>query len=135
MCPPSKDTKLYAFDGLSKFLKRAWRGGGPAPLRGRDRGALLEAICRLRARLGLVVFMYTPSHVGIVPNAYADAAAKSHLSEPWEGDSAQQAILPHVDEFRPVHNIASLAELAAALSREPARRQEGVGEWLRMLPA
>jgi len=46
-----------------------------------------------------------------------------------------QAILPHVDEFRPVHNIASLAELAAALSREPTRRQEGVGEWLRMLPA
>ncbi|MFN4088032.1 MAG: vWA domain-containing protein [Alphaproteobacteria bacterium] len=46
-----------------------------------------------------------------------------------------QAILPHVDEFRPVHNIASLADLAAALGRVPARRQEGIGQWLRMLPA
>ena len=34
--------------------------------------------------------------MGIVPNAYADAAAKAHLSEPWEGDSSQRAILPHV---------------------------------------
>ena len=82
--------------GVLDAIERAWRGGSPAPLRGLERGALLEAICRLRARLGLVVFMFTPSHVGIVPNAYADAAAKSHLSEPWEGDSAQQAILPHV---------------------------------------
>lgn len=46
-----------------------------------------------------------------------------------------QAILPHVDEFRPVHNIASLADLAAALGRDSARRQEGLGQWLRMLPA
>lgn len=44
-----------------------------------------------------------------------------------------RAILPHVDEFRPVHNLASLADLATALSREPTRRQEGVSEWLRML--
>lgn len=44
-----------------------------------------------------------------------------------------RAILPHVDEFRPVHNLDSLAGLAATLSREPTRRQEGVTEWLRML--
>jgi uncharacterized protein with von Willebrand factor type A (vWA) domain len=32
-----------------------------------------------------------------------------------------KAILPHVDEFRPVHNLASLEDLAVELSR-PARR-------------
>jgi len=32
-----------------------------------------------------------------------------------------RAILPYVDDFLPVHNLASLRELAAALSRPPAR--------------
>jgi hypothetical protein len=31
-----------------------------------------------------------------------------------------RAILPHVDRFLPVHNLASLADLGRAL-REPAR--------------
>ncbi len=35
------------------------------------------------------------------------------------------AILPHVDEFRPVHNIESLSDLAAALATETPRRMEG----------
>ena len=38
----------------------------------------------------------------------------------WEGFEPKsqgiKAILPHVDEFRPVHNLQSLSELAAALS-------------------
>jgi uncharacterized protein with von Willebrand factor type A (vWA) domain len=41
-----------------------------------------------------------------------------------------RAILPHVDEFRPVHNLESLGALADALSREGPRRQEGVTRWL-----
>jgi hypothetical protein len=44
-----------------------------------------------------------------------------------------QAILPHVDEFRPVHNLDSLAQLIEALSRPPARRKEGVQEWLQAM--
>jgi hypothetical protein len=36
-----------------------------------------------------------------------------------------RAMLPHVDEFRPVHNLASLRELVAALSdRNPGRGRE-----------
>ena len=35
------------------------------------------------------------------------------------------AILPHVDEFRPVHNIDSLTDLAAALAADPAPSTEG----------
>lgn len=41
-----------------------------------------------------------------------------------------RAILPHVDEFRPVHNLESLSELVEALNRQLSRRQEGMGEWL-----
>ncbi|MDO8840237.1 MAG: VWA domain-containing protein [Parvibaculum sp.] len=35
-----------------------------------------------------------------------------------------RALLPHVDEFRPVHNIASLTALIEALSQAPARMPE-----------
>lgn len=34
-----------------------------------------------------------------------------------------RTILPHVDEFRPVHNLDSLADLARALGRPPAPRR------------
>ena len=40
------------------------------------------------------------------------------------------AIMPHVDEFRTVHNLESLAELAEVLSKPISRRQEGVTAWL-----
>ena len=40
-----------------------------------------------------------------------------------------RAILPHVDEFRPVHNLQSLTELVAALNRPVMGRQEGLDEW------
>ena len=40
-----------------------------------------------------------------------------------------QALVAHVDEFLPAHNLDSLADLADALAREPVRRQEGVSEW------
>jgi uncharacterized protein with von Willebrand factor type A (vWA) domain len=36
-----------------------------------------------------------------------------------------RAMLPHVDDFRTVHNLNSLADLAEALSREAPRRAEG----------
>jgi len=41
-----------------------------------------------------------------------------------------KAIMPHVDDFRTVHNLDSLAQLAAVLSRPATRRHEGVSEWL-----
>jgi uncharacterized protein with von Willebrand factor type A (vWA) domain len=40
-----------------------------------------------------------------------------------------RAILPHVDEFRPVHNLASLDDLAAQLSRPAPRRLEAAAAW------
>ena len=41
-----------------------------------------------------------------------------------------RAILPHVDDFRTVHNLESLGQLAAALGSASARREEGVSRWL-----
>ena len=43
---------------------------------------MLEEICRLRAALGRVVFLWVPSHVGISPNSMADAVAKTYLTQP-----------------------------------------------------
>lgn len=43
-----------------------------------------------------------------------------------------RAMLPHVDEFRSVHNLTSLAELTALLSRSDARRAEGASQWPRL---
>lgn len=41
-----------------------------------------------------------------------------------------RAILPHVDDFRSVHNLESLGDLADALSHAPSRREEGVSQML-----
>ena len=65
--------------GVLDAVETAWRREA-AGLRNVDRGALLENICRLRQRMNRVIFLYTPSHKGIAPNAMADAAAKAHLN-------------------------------------------------------
>jgi uncharacterized protein with von Willebrand factor type A (vWA) domain len=48
----------------------------------------------------------------------------------WDGFSpltqGARAMLPHVDEFRPVHNLASLSALIGALSAPPPRAQRGL---------
>ena len=44
-----------------------------------------------------------------------------------------RAILPYVDEFRPVHNLQSLGELIAALDHPAGRRHGGIGEWLKAM--
>ena len=44
-----------------------------------------------------------------------------------------RAILPHVDEFRPVHNLESLTELIDVLNSQLVRRKEGITEWLQAM--
>jgi uncharacterized protein with von Willebrand factor type A (vWA) domain len=41
-----------------------------------------------------------------------------------------RAMIRHVDDLRTVHNLESLRELTAVLSREPRRRAEGASEWV-----
>ena len=40
-----------------------------------------------------------------------------------------RALLPHVDEFRPVHNLESLEALATALAKPAPRRLEAAAAW------
>jgi uncharacterized protein len=44
-----------------------------------------------------------------------------------------RALLPHVDEFRPVHNLESLEALAMALARPAPRRLEAAAAWSQRL--
>ena len=44
-----------------------------------------------------------------------------------------RAILPNVDDFRPVHNLESLSMLVDVLNRPPVGRQEGMKEWLKAI--
>ena len=37
--------------------------------------------------------------------------------------------MPHVDDFRTVHNLQSLNQLSQVLSRPAMRREEGMSEW------
>ncbi|MBE9558771.1 MAG: VWA domain-containing protein [Proteobacteria bacterium] len=41
-----------------------------------------------------------------------------------------RAIMPHVDEFRPVHNLDSLRNLTDALGRQGGRRMGSMAKWL-----
>ncbi|MFO1036548.1 MAG: VWA domain-containing protein [Geminicoccaceae bacterium] len=41
-----------------------------------------------------------------------------------------RAMIRHVDDFRPVHNLNSLTDLTKVLSREGDRRAEGLTEWV-----
>ena len=55
-----------------------------------------------------------------------------------EGDrplaAGPRAIIKHVDDFRPVHNLASLADLTATLARIGPRREEDLTTWHGMAP-
>jgi uncharacterized protein with von Willebrand factor type A (vWA) domain len=44
-----------------------------------------------------------------------------------------RTIMPHVDEFRPVHNLESLADLTRVLSAPGRRRLEAKSEWVEVL--
>ena len=41
-----------------------------------------------------------------------------------------KAIMPHIDDFRPVHNLVSLGDLTSVLAEPGRRRMEGVSRWL-----
>jgi hypothetical protein len=43
--------------------------------------------------------------------------------------TGSRAIIKHVDDFRPVHNLESLAQLTEALGHFGPRREEGISSW------
>ncbi len=101
-------------------------------------GATLHAFNRVWARRvlgqGAVVLLITDGLDRDAGEGLAKEAERLHKScrrliwlNPllrWEGfapkSSGARALSPHVDEFRPVHNLDSLADLATALKRQRA---------------
>ena len=75
--------------GALELMEWAWRGGQVGALRRSKRGGILEAICRMRAQLGLVVTMYAPAHRGGSMSAYADAEAKTNLEDGMDEGKAE----------------------------------------------
>ena len=45
--------------------------------------------------------------------------------------SGVRTMLPHVDEFRPIHNLRSMADLVAALAQEKSSASSDPRKWLR----
>lgn len=45
--------------------------------------------------------------------------------------SGVRTMLPHVDEFRPIHNLQSMADLVAALAQEKSLKSSDPRKWLR----
>ena len=104
---PSRERVLIMSDclGVLDALETTWRAGNARGLRTRDRGAMLESCSVLRARLGIVVFLFVKAHAGAAPNAYADAAAKVHLAA--ARGSAEQGAHTRVTSRPFVHTVPS----------------------------
>jgi uncharacterized protein with von Willebrand factor type A (vWA) domain len=110
-------------------------------------GAALQAFNRLWARRvlgqGAVVLLVTDGLDRGGAAGLDEAMARLHRScrrliwlNPllrWDGFSPQaqgiRAILPHVDEFRPVHNLESLKDLIIGLAAPPGARNAAFTEW------
>jgi uncharacterized protein with von Willebrand factor type A (vWA) domain len=110
-------------------------------------GAVLHDFNRLWARRvlggGAVVLLVTDGLERDNAAGLGEAMARLHRScrrliwlNPllrWDGFSPKalgiRAILPHVDEFRPVHNLESLKALIASLSAPPGARNAAYNSW------
>lgn len=130
-----------ALDAVSAAVQD-WSGGTRI-------GTALHAFNRVWARRvlgqGAVVLLITDGLDRDAGEGLAAEAERLHKScrrlvwlNPllrWDGfapkSSGIRALLPHVDEFRPVHNLNSLADLARALDRPGARRNHDLRKWLR----
>ena len=89
---PARERVLVMSDSRAVLdvIETVWRSGNAARAKSRDRGAMVEAVCALRAALGRVVFVWTPGHEGVVHNEVADCVAKAHLGTPIEADATRR---------------------------------------------
>ena len=94
---PAEERVLIFCDcaGVVSQVEAAYITHKEGVFRSWQRGAVLEAICDYRDKLGLVVVMWVPSHEGVAPNAYADAVAKGALTAQKE-PSLTEGVAGHV---------------------------------------
>jgi uncharacterized protein with von Willebrand factor type A (vWA) domain len=129
----------FAFQMVSPLVPD-WSGGTRI-------GAALQDFNRRWARRvlgqGAVVLLVTDGLERDDTAGLAEAMARLHRScrrliwlNPllrWDGFAPKaqgvRAILPHVDEFRPVHNLESLKRLIACLSAPAGARNAAISAW------
>eukprot|EP00965_Chrysotila_dentata_P244338 6205923-Pleurochrysis_carterae.AAC.1 len=77
---------LIMSDCLSglRILEKVWRERRNR-YRKLQNGAVIEAITNIREKLGTVIFMWIPSHVGVIPNVIADNIAAQEQEAAPEG--------------------------------------------------
>ena len=120
--------------------------GAYGHLRAQSGGLLIEEVVRHVLRIeeggGEVVFMYVPAHSGgIAANGYADAIAKSHLSEPAGKEAALTRVRMAVyygvadgaivDEplFRAARRARAAHVVSESRSRVEASKLAAAGVW------
>ena len=126
-CSASVDRLVgrHAHRDLAARLQQAL--GAPRADAGRDRAADHR---RAGARSGRRARVRDRPAAPLVPAADLAQSAAALRRLRGQGASGIRAMLPHVDEFRPIHNLESIGELCRALSAigGRARRSEGVAE-------
>eukprot|EP00965_Chrysotila_dentata_P034571 1151224-Pleurochrysis_carterae.AAC.1 len=106
-----------------RVIEKVWRGEKNIYRKLRN-GAVLEAITNVRETLGTVIFMWIPSHVGIIPNVLADNIAIRAREEPPEG--MVTGIISKQVKGRPIiynRKVMGHAELADNPIYQEARRR------------
>eukprot|EP00965_Chrysotila_dentata_P076087 2514312-Pleurochrysis_carterae.AAC.1 len=106
-----------------RVIERVWRGKKNIYRKLRN-GAVLEALTNIRETLGTVVFMWIPSHVGIIPNVLADNIAIRSQEETPEG--MVTGLISKQVKSRPIvykRKVMGHAELADNPIYQEARRR------------
>ena len=112
-----------------RAIEDTWRGRSTG-YRQRAGGAKIEAINTLRTKLERVVFLYVPSHSGVVPNAYADGVAKAYLARQHKLRIGK-VVARHVRSRSIIYEkrVGDDAQLKDGPTYKHARK--GVMEWVR----
>ena len=99
-------------------IDRAWSDGSAWRLAKQHRQAMLESILLLMREFhehgGVAIFLWTPSHHGVLPNNYADMVAKAHL------------ILRPEPEEPPLRRLTTGLRATTAVAREGSLVQYGL---------
>eukprot|EP00965_Chrysotila_dentata_P184098 6078766-Pleurochrysis_carterae.AAC.1 len=116
---------LIMSDCLSglRILEKVWRGRRNR-YRKLQNGAVLEAITNVRETLGTVIFMWIPSHVGIIPNVIADTLAAQEQEAAPEGMIT--GLISKQVKSRPIiysRRVRGHMEMADMLIYQEARRR------------
>ena len=89
-------------------IERAYRRRNPGASDHRGTlSAILLQLKRLQTHNGYAIFLWTPGHAGISPNAMADAAAKAYLTQPHDPHEMATFITQICEDIAVIHDVHS----------------------------